>query len=150
MIYRATEDGFSADSFHTLCDGIENTLTVVKVANGNIFGGYAEAAWNSNNKYVNDDQAFVFSLVNLDKSAFKVKCTDKFAIYCNAGDGPSFGFNDLCISSDANENEYSYSNFSISYKHPDYEYGTGEAQSILAGSFKFRVVDIEVFTKQFV
>jgi hypothetical protein len=41
LIYRASMDGFSTYDFHRKCDGIQNTLVIVKVkGNENIFGGY--------------------------------------------------------------------------------------------------------------
>ena len=42
----------------------------------------------------------------------------------------------------------SYSDLSVSYKHPQYEYGTNEAQTFLAGSKDFQVDEIEVFQKE--
>jgi hypothetical protein len=44
-------DGLKAADFHTRCDGIANTLTVVKANSGNIFGGYTEQAWHSKNEW---------------------------------------------------------------------------------------------------
>lgn len=44
LIYRATEHGFSATKFHQKCDGISNTLTIIKTTVGNVFGGYAGSA----------------------------------------------------------------------------------------------------------
>jgi hypothetical protein len=41
-----------------------------------------------------------------------------------------------------------YSNFVHSYIHQDYAIGTSEANSFLTGSYYFRVLEIEVFTKQ--
>jgi hypothetical protein len=40
LIYRATQDGFEADNFHSKCDDKPNTLIIVKSVNGNIFGTY--------------------------------------------------------------------------------------------------------------
>jgi hypothetical protein len=41
LIYRATQDGFTTLDFHRKCDGISNTLVIIKVkGNENIFGGY--------------------------------------------------------------------------------------------------------------
>ena len=41
QLYRATRDGFSADDFHTKCDGQSNTLSVIRTTLGFVFGGYA-------------------------------------------------------------------------------------------------------------
>ena len=45
--YRASRDGFRSIDFHSKCDGIANTLTVIKAKTSNIFGGFTEQKWNS-------------------------------------------------------------------------------------------------------
>ena len=42
LLYRATRDGNSANSFHRKCDNISGTLTVIKTNNGMRFGGNTE------------------------------------------------------------------------------------------------------------
>jgi hypothetical protein len=39
----------------------------------------------------------------------------------------------------------SFSNFGASYKHPQYDYGSAEAQKFLAGSKNFLTSEIEVY-----
>ena len=40
----ASRDGFDSDDFHSRCDNIGRTLTIIKVKNNpHIFGGYTEA-----------------------------------------------------------------------------------------------------------
>jgi len=71
---------------------------------------------------------------------------DFHAIYCGFTFGPTFGEGfDMYVASGLNSNHDSSSGFGYSYKHPDYQYGTEEAKSILAGSFNFQTVEIEVF-----
>ncbi len=143
--YRATRDGFTCQNFHSRCDGIANTLTIIKSEHGNIFGGFVEKTWNSRDEFVTDAKAFVFSLVNKENKPFKVMCTDNCAIRCFSSRGPIFGIHDICIASDSNLNRESYSGFGDNYKHADYQRGTEKAKSILAGSCKFQTVEIEVF-----
>ena len=59
--YRATRDGFKASDFHSHCDGISNTMTIIKAKSGNIFGGYTEQEWHSDDDFVADPKAFIFS-----------------------------------------------------------------------------------------
>ena len=40
--YRASRDGFKANDFHRKCDDIANSITVIKVTSGNVFGGFTE------------------------------------------------------------------------------------------------------------
>ena len=39
LVFRASVDGYSAKSFHSICDGIENLLVIIK-ANDYFFGNY--------------------------------------------------------------------------------------------------------------
>ena len=148
--YRATRDGFSAQDFHNKCDGIENTFTVVKSEYGNIFGGFTEKAWDSSDKYYADPKAFIFSLVNKENKPFKVNCTNGAdAIGCLPKFGPIFGNiqgDDISIDSDSNTNPSSWCYFGSSYKHADYRKGTEKTKAILAGSYLFQALEIEVFT----
>jgi hypothetical protein len=36
---------FVVSDFHSTCDGIANTLTIIKAKSGNIFGGFTEKVW---------------------------------------------------------------------------------------------------------
>ena len=42
LLYRGSENGFSAQSFHNKCDNIRGTLTIIKTTKGLRFGGYTE------------------------------------------------------------------------------------------------------------
>jgi hypothetical protein len=148
--YRASRDGFSAQNFHTKCDGIANTLTVIKSEHCNIFGGFTEKAWNSHYKNYLDPKAFIFSLVNKENKPFKIMCTNGVdAIYCDSYYGPTFGGcfgSDIQIASDSNLNQESFSYFSNSFNHADYQLTSDKAKSILAGSHRFQTLEIEVFS----
>ena len=150
--YRGTRDGLNAADFHSRCDGIANTLTVVKATSGNIFGGFAEKAWHSKNRWIADPKAFIFSLVNKEVDAFKaiVSNEGKHAIYGSAKNGPGFGgddkyIRDLCI---FGKDERNFSRFGHSYQHDRYPKDTIKANTILVGSINFQVQEIEVFVKK--
>ena len=78
-----------------------------------------------------------------------MKCTDpSFAIDADNGYGPTFGRgHDLHICNDSNTRNESYSNLGFNYKHPNYAYGSNEAKSFFAGSYKFLTTEIEVYSK---
>lgn len=142
LLYRGSEDGFSSAKFHEKCDGIKNTLTIIKSTNGNIFGGYTGAAWESSGGWIDDSNSFIFSLINKSNDPFKAKCTiNKNAIYRNSSFGPTFGINDFYISSNSNINQSSGSDFGLIFKHGKYGY------TILAGSKYFQTTEIEVYEK---
>jgi len=150
--YKGTRDGLKAADFHSRCDGIAKTLTVVKATSGNIFGGYTEQAWHSKNEDIKDPQAFIFSLVNREEDPFKVNVSNegKYAIYGSANRGPGFGgddkyIRDLCIFS---TEDRGFSAFGYSYQHERYPKDTVRGSTILAGSNRFQVQEIEVFVKK--
>jgi hypothetical protein len=93
LLYRATRDGFTIQAFHSKCDGIGNTITIIKNNLNYVFGGYASSAWNSSGSYIKDPNAFLFSL-RRDGVSFKDKFTIKQAKHAyNGGSayGPTYG-----------------------------------------------------------
>ena len=156
--YRGTRDGLNAADFHSRCDGIANTLTVVKATSGNIFGGFAEKAWHSKNRWIADPKAFIFSLVNKEEDPFKAVVEGKYAIAGLAKCGPIFGGDDQKVCKDDQKvckdliifhnEKKSYSYFGYSYQHERYPKNTVKANSILAGSHMFKIQEIEVFVKK--
>jgi hypothetical protein len=108
-------------------------------------------AWESHGPWKHDPQAFLFSLLNKENKHTKMctKTSDGHnAIFCHTSYGPRFG-NDLYIASNANTSRESYSNLGFAYKPPvAYIYESHEAKTFLAGSYKFQLCEIEVFTKE--
>jgi hypothetical protein len=74
-LYRKSRDGAAAADFHRMCDKKGRTLTVVKVSNGLIIGGFTEILWDGINNYVNSitGESFLFVLKG-DMSTIKCKC----------------------------------------------------------------------------
>ena len=62
LIYRASRDGADANSYHKMCDGKTNTVSVVQTVKGNKFGGYTETLIEKGNLDYKDPNSFVFSL----------------------------------------------------------------------------------------
>ncbi len=149
LLYRATRDGFTSQAFHSKCDGKGNTITIIKNNLDYVFGGYASSAWNSSNDYINDPNAFLFSLRRAGVS-FKEKFTVKHAHFALNGKpdyGPTFGGgHDIHICNQSNTNTGSYSNFGHSYNLPNgYTYG-GNASEFLAGNVsQWTTTEIEVY-----
>ena len=50
LIYRASQNGFEASDFHSRCDNIPKTVTIIQSYSGYVFGGYAKATWNDPSK----------------------------------------------------------------------------------------------------
>lgn len=143
LLYRASKDGFGASDFHSRCDGQENTLTIIKSTNGNVFGGYTEKEWNGNEVDKYDPNAFIFSYINKDYQPIKIPCkSQNYAIYCSSSCGPVFGNgpngHDIYICDNSNTNTGSYS------KPSSYAI---KSKAFLAGCGEFLTEDIEVYVK---
>ncbi len=154
LLYRGTRDGFGSRDFHLKCDGHKNTLTIVKAKESKfIFGGFTAVNWDSSGTWKSDRNAFIFSLTNKDNKPLKMKIhqNEHLAIYCDSDCCPMFG-DDIDIVEDANTTKrypnYCSSDLGYCYKHPQYEYGTDEAKSFLAGSRLFQLDEIEVYQKE--
>ena len=94
--------------------------------------------------------SFLFSLKNKDnvppfKAPFYRPNRYLFPTYSSVK--PCFRFgDDLFISDNSHDNQQSYSDFGDKYQPPaGYVWGTEQAKSLLAGSFKFTPTQIEVF-----
>ena len=51
LLYRSSEHGYSAQSFHEYCDNKGPTLVVIKSSGEWIFGGYTTKSWSGNSIY---------------------------------------------------------------------------------------------------
>ena len=152
LLYRGSLDGYRSEHFHLKCDHTPKTLTIIK-SNANIFGGYTETAWDQSGTWKSDPKSFLFSLVNKDHEPIKmdfVNFNDNLlSCFCHASYGPTFGHGcDLYVADAANLNDNSCSNLGFHYKHPKYEFGTKEAKEFLAGSYKFIIDEIEIYSKE--
>ena len=157
LTYRASEHGFGFDDFHSKCAFQKNCLTIMKSENGNVFGGYIDGAWNKKNEFMEDENAYLFSLINKDDKPFKIKCSvpedaafglrdseiQVYGSYPEEGGG-----SDLWLSADSNVNKDSGSNLGNSYIHPDYPLESSQAKEFLAGSYRFKTLEIEMYCKQ--
>ena len=98
-LYQATVHGDSANSFHSKCDGIPNTLVIIKSSGNRRFGGFTTVKWSSDNNgsYDFDKNSFLFSL---DRQKIYPYCgqeqwqnytNNKYAVYSYKECGPTFG-----------------------------------------------------------
>ena len=150
LLYRASNDGFNVEAFHTKCDDKYPTLTILKAqGSDNIFGGYTEATWNVSDSYKSDANAFIFSLTNKDNQSLKMRTNEvEASIGCWPGCGPIFGRDDIRLVDNSNATNESCSYLGRIYKHAEYVEGSDQAQNFLAGSFQFQLDEIEVYKKE--
>jgi len=138
LLWRGSRDGFDAETFHRLCDGKANTVTVIKNTSGFIFGGSTAIPWSSSDDYKEDSTAFLFSLTNPSNIPLKLKViSPENAVYHSSTYGPTFGSgHDLQVSNLSNTNRQSF------MKLTSYEFPNGESEG---SEIKFQTVEIEVF-----
>jgi hypothetical protein len=145
LLYRGSENDFSAQAFHMKCDNRGPTVTIIRSEKGNIFGGYTPIPWDSSNTWGRDENkdSFLFSITRSSKHKL-VK--PKYAIDNCAVFGPTFGNGaDLYISDECHMNESSYTELGDSYES-NYKFQSLDARSYLSGSIKyFRVEEYEVY-----
>ena len=142
-LYQATVDGDGPINFHTKCDNIPNTLTIIKSAGNRRFGGFTTQIWDSSEKYKDDKYAFLFSL---DKKKVYSYNNNGKAIYCKKDGGPNFGqARDICIGINPIQLKALYTNESSSL-YCSYEYdGDNNALSEDGKANSIFAVEYEVF-----
>ena len=130
LLYRASRDGADANSYHKMCDGKSNTVSVVQTVKGNKFGGYTETQIESGSVGYKDPNCFVFSLnkqkiyENLNKNGTVIRHYN--------GYGPYFvgGFITFDSQFYSNNNNYVYDSASSSNffanNEKEYEINNGE------------------------
>jgi hypothetical protein len=164
-LFRGSRDAFTSHAFHARCDGIENTVIIIKSNLDHVFGGFTSTRCNLNSLFIRDPKAFLFRLRRKGLSlGQKFKVTKpEFAIrgakFANRGEsyyGPTFGDGyDIYIRTNSNNYDTlnnggwtpNYSSFGNSYELPQgYKIGTEEANSYLAGaSTNWFTDEIEVY-----
>ena len=149
LLYRASENSFSAAEFHKKCDNVGETITLVETEYGKVIGGYTPLAWNSSKKHWAADKSmtsFIFSLDLREKFTLNLA---QFAIACNPEKGPIFGCCDICIVDNSNV-EKSNAEFPISYNNFKYARNPESSQAF-TGHVKGRFItkEWEVYKVQF-
>ncbi|CDW73712.1 UNKNOWN [Stylonychia lemnae] len=147
LLYKAAFDGFTSKNFHNLCDKKGATLTFILADSGQIFGAYTSVAWTSPAKWQwkKDTKAFIFQLKKgtIHKPTKFTDCAvrhqkDYLMVF---GKGC-----DLIIKNDCNVNRDSFSDLGETYLPPEgYQSKEETTKCYLAGSYQFKVIDIEVY-----
>ncbi len=107
MLYRGSDHGWTAKDFHDRCDNKGPTISLFKVKDGDVIGGYSKAQWSSDGKHVGDSDAMLFNL----------SCQRHFPnkgygreICCHTSWGPYYGAGELAAGSPFNGQGYCRSN----------------------------------------
>ena len=142
-LYQASIDGDGAINFHSKCDGIANTLVLIKSAGNRRYGGFTSAQWASpsSGEWKDDPNAFLFSL---DKHKIYPYNGNGQAIYNSKDQCPHFGNGtDIGIYQHSLQEKKAWTNESTSTTSYDY-FGDKNALSESNGS-KIYLAEYEVF-----
>ena len=135
IIYKATELGDRAMTFHQKCDDIDISLILIETEKGVRFGGFTTKSWNGNCVQKIDNDAFVFSI---DKNKIYEVIKNDMAIGCYPKFGPVFFGCQIRV----------YDNFfnkNSTTCHKKLNFKTNEDYELNNGEQFFTVKDIEVY-----
>ena len=91
LLYSPTFDTNTKEDFHKNCDNKGSTIVLVETSNGRRFGGFTSLSWKSNNQWVNDPCACIFSFDTHKKYKLLLP---QYSYYGGSGYGPHFGYSD--------------------------------------------------------
>ena len=139
LIYRASEYGDSAKTFHEKCDNHEMTLILVETTKGVRFGGFTTKTWDGNCEKKKDNDAFVFSI---DKNTIYDVHKNDFAIGAYPKFGPVFFGCQIRIYDEFFKKGGTTCHRGLNYNTKmDYELNNGEQSFIVK---EIEVYDVEV------
>ena len=139
LLFRASKDGYRSINFHKKCDGINNTVTLVKTTDRKRFGGFTDLSWNNYHNYNYPKSInFIFDLE--EKEVFHNINYDYNIKSINNNYGPIFeGNNGFKISDNCDRDKsYFYSN---NYN----EYNTAIKRNYNNKKNYFYIKDYEVY-----
>ena len=136
LLYRASKDGDNSNDFHSKCDNKGSTVTFIKTKDSRRFGGFTNKSWNKNNNWINDSNAFIFSLDNNECYYYNNSGNQIFGSSSSGpiwGDGKDINISSGCLSF---ENSSTKQSSSFNYK---------EKINALSGKEQFQVQDYETY-----
>lgn len=131
LCYSGSRDGFSPKIFHSQCDGINPTVTLIEADDGEVLGGFTRSSWDGDELKF-DKTAFLFSL--LYNKVYPI-INNMPAINASPVYLPCFGVNDILLSP---------TNSSLNKIMKSYQV-QGENKNAPDTRFQFKFADIEVF-----
>ena len=134
ILFRSNIDGDWAQTFHQKCDGIKNTLILIKASGNKRFGGFTTQTWDGDDINKKDEKSFIFSI---DKMKVYDIIEGENAINCNPDLGPVF-VNQIKLLDKFFTQGGTTCKKGINFK-------TTEDFEITDGAEKFGVQDVEVY-----
>ena len=152
LLYVANGDVVPTD-FHVKCDNKGATVTLIKSAEGWIFGGFNIDPWTSDGNGNYNNKSFLFTVTNpastaptayLVNSRTSPDSWPRYTTQNRSNCGPLFGALDYCgtdIGCNINGGGTNYVNFPCNYVDT-----TGRGSSTFTGSNSFTIARIEVWS----
>ncbi len=148
LIYQATRNGFSTSNFHAKCDGILNTLIIVKTSESYVFGGFTTQDWsidkNEESSFQSDSNAFLFSLVNPFGVASKMRIDVSDVAIRSDETSINFGYEIAINDNSEKVLSYAWMDSLTSYRLPYFLNGTGSL--LVGGKTSFFAHEIEAYS----
>jgi len=148
LLYKVSVDGADPNKFHEKCDNRGPTITLVKLDDNHIFGGFNPLSWINEFMYNQTEDSFLFSISD-GKYRKPMKCPIKksktaLAIKQNQNEySPGFGETDKADLFIAYKNlKNSYSNLGNVYKCPE---GFNPQEFLAGRPNNWNVIEIEVY-----
>ena len=139
LLFRKSKNGNYSSDFHKFCDNKGPTLSLIKIKNDIIIGGFTPLNWkndkNGKEVYDNSNQTFIFSLKSMKKYDL-IEPNKNAAIYNYSEYGPNFRIGNIRLDTNLNKGD-SYSTPLCSFIQ--------DCQSELTGDENFETEELEVF-----
>jgi alpha-tubulin suppressor-like RCC1 family protein len=130
LCYRRSTHGASASTFHARCDNKGETMTIIRLVNGSLVGGYASGHWNAATAgHVSTaSNSFLFGIT----AAQYANCTNSTqCIYNHPSYGPAFGSGSgYSLRIYNNMSSLSYNTTSYGYSYSDSWFGSSSGRGI--------------------
>jgi hypothetical protein len=90
LLYKASRDGWSPEKFHELCDSAFGTITIARLTDGRVLGGYNPEDW-SGNQTKNPDDVFLFDNNEKYSPGLTLLSAGHFGLFPQPNNYPIFG-----------------------------------------------------------
>ena len=150
LLFRASRDGHSPQTFHQRCDGKGPTVVIARSQGGHVFGGFTDVAWDSSG-YKHSDHSFLFHLSGpggIPMSKHPIYKNYGNAIHGHASGGPRFGSGlDMNIYQNGGQTQVNF-NIGGSYNRQSMLVAGGSFNYLAESQNEVAVRDYEVFLLQ--
>lgn len=139
LLFRASEHGDKAKTFHEKCDHHSKTLTLIETTGGARFGGFTTKNWDGKCQKKIDNDAFVF---NIDKQKIYNVIKNEYAVGAYPKFGPVFFGCQIRVYDEFFKKESTTCMKGLNYRtKKDFELNNGQQKYIIK---EMEVYDVEV------